>query len=76
MKKQLRLIVSAILLSVLGSATANAQVAALPFTASLDTFNVISGTTLDSPGVDDVVYQGIPIVSHLTLPVHHMITCL
>lgn len=61
MKKQLRLTVSAFLLFAISSVTANAQVAALPFTASLDTFNVISGTTLDSQGVDDVVYQGIPI---------------
>ncbi len=40
---------------------ASAQVAAIPFTASLDTLSVITGTTVDSPGVDDVHYQGIPI---------------
>lgn len=37
------------------------QVAAIPFTSSLDTFSVINGTTVDAPGVDDVQYQGIPI---------------
>ena len=37
------------------------QVAAIPFTSSLDTFSVITGTTVDAPGVDDVQYQGIPI---------------
>ncbi|HRH64689.1 MAG TPA: T9SS type A sorting domain-containing protein [Bacteroidia bacterium] len=61
MKKNLRCIVSAFFLLLLGSGISHAQVAALPFTASLDTFNVITGTTLDAPGVDDVVYQGIPI---------------
>ncbi len=38
-----------------------AQVAAIPFTASLDTFSVITGTTVDAQGVDDISYQGIPI---------------
>ena len=38
-----------------------AQVASIPFTASLDTFSTISGTNLDAPGVDDLYYQGIPI---------------
>lgn len=39
----------------------NAQVSSIPFTASLDTFGVITGTTLDMPNVDDVCYQNIPI---------------
>lgn len=39
----------------------NAQVSSIPFTASLDTFGIITGTTLDMPNVDDVVYQNIPI---------------
>ncbi len=43
------------------SLLSTAQVASIPFTASLDTFSVISGTTIDAPGVDDVHYQGIPI---------------
>lgn len=42
-------------------ASVSAQVAAIPFTASLDTFNAISGTVLDAPMVDDVSYRGIPI---------------
>ena len=61
MKKTLHVIVSTLLFIVVGALKSNAQVAALPFTASLDTFNVITGTTVDVPGVDDAVYQGIPI---------------
>ncbi|HRC33638.1 MAG TPA: T9SS type A sorting domain-containing protein, partial [Bacteroidia bacterium] len=38
-----------------------AQVAALPFTASLDSFYEITGTTVDALYADDVVYQNIPI---------------
>jgi uncharacterized repeat protein (TIGR01451 family) len=39
----------------------NAQVAAMPFTPSLDTFNVITGTTVDTPNADDVAYSNLPI---------------
>ena len=45
----------------------NAQVSSIPFTASLDTFSVISGITLDAPNVDDVVYQNLPIGFNFSL---------
>jgi uncharacterized repeat protein (TIGR01451 family) len=38
-----------------------AQVAAIPFTAALDTFVPISGTVLDAPNADDMSYPAIPI---------------
>lgn len=40
---------------------AKSQVAAIPFTAALDTFAPISGTTVDAPNADDVSYQALPI---------------
>lgn len=40
---------------------AKSQVAAIPFTAALDTFAPISGTTVDAPNADDVSYQTLPI---------------
>jgi len=39
----------------------NAQVSAIPYTAALDSFTVISGTVLDQPGADDQFYTNIPI---------------
>ena len=61
MKKTL--LINLILFFVLNVFTTNtnAQVAAIPFTASLDSFSVITGTTVDAQFVDDVSYQGIPI---------------
>jgi uncharacterized repeat protein (TIGR01451 family) len=38
-----------------------AQVAAMPFSPGLDVFNPITGTVIDAPNVDDVVYNNIPI---------------
>ena len=43
------------------SRNSNAQVNALPFVASLDTFAPISGTTLDGPFQDDVAFNNHPI---------------
>lgn len=41
--------------------TVKAQVAALPYTPSLDSFNVITGTTVDYNMADDVIFPNIPI---------------
>lgn len=60
MKKQIYTFIIVAFLTVLSQQT-NAQVASIPFTAALDTFTAISGTTIDAPGVDDVVYQNLPI---------------
>ncbi len=38
-----------------------AQISAIPFTAALDTFSPITGTTVDTQWADDVTYKGIPI---------------
>ncbi len=61
MKKNLLYYVVMLACSVMCATSVNAQVAAYPYTASLDTFNIISGTTLDAPGVDDVTYPNLNI---------------
>jgi uncharacterized repeat protein (TIGR01451 family) len=40
---------------------ARSSVNTTPFTAALDTFNVINGDTLDAPNADDVLYPHLPI---------------
>lgn len=60
MKKTLLFLFFSFLLSGLLH-TAKAQVAAMPFTVALDSFSVISGTTLDAPMADDSYYSNIPI---------------
>ncbi len=61
MKKNLLNLTLAAIAGLLLTTTAKAQVAAYPYTASLDTFNVITGTTVDMPGVDDVQYGNLNI---------------
>ncbi|MEO8149277.1 MAG: T9SS type A sorting domain-containing protein [Bacteroidia bacterium] len=45
----------------------NAQVSSIPFTASLDTFAPITGTTVDALNADDMVYQNLPIGFNFSL---------
>lgn len=61
MKKQLPGLLLFSVFAFLLSGTCKAQVSAIPFTAALDSFSNITGTTLDGPMADDVVYQNIPI---------------
>ena len=58
MKKQLY---ATVLTIFLWSTTAFSQVNTTPFTAALDTFNIISGTTLDAMMADDQYYSNVPI---------------
>jgi uncharacterized repeat protein (TIGR01451 family) len=41
--------------------TTEAQVAAYPFAQSIDTYQIIAGTVVDAPNVDDVFYANLPI---------------
>ena len=61
MKQKVLKISSTIILLLLVAIKLQAQVAALPFTASLDSFYEITGTTVDAMYADDVVYENIPI---------------
>lgn len=61
MKTKLLSTLFSILFCIIAMQKSKAQVAAIPFTASLDSFVVIAGTTIDAPNVDDVVYQNLPI---------------
>src|SRR5436190_22948516 len=67
MKKHFTYSLLIISLVTLISFQAKAQVASIPFTASLDTFATITGTVVDAPGVDDVSYQNIPIGFNFSL---------
>ncbi|MEI8202236.1 MAG: T9SS type A sorting domain-containing protein [Bacteroidota bacterium] len=60
MKKHIYTLVAVALILVISSHT-YAQVAAMPFTPALDSFNVISGTTIDAPNADDNNYHNLPI---------------
>ena len=61
MKKQILYLFIAFASCLMLTFKTNAQVASIPFAASLDTFTVITGTTIDMMGVDDVVYNNLPI---------------
>jgi uncharacterized repeat protein (TIGR01451 family) len=61
MKKKLQRILMFLFFINLVPQISSAQVSAIPFTAALDTFSPITGTTVDTHWADDVTYQGIPI---------------
>ncbi|HYV93684.1 MAG TPA: hypothetical protein VE978_18055, partial [Chitinophagales bacterium] len=61
MKKNLLHIIILSAINLLYMQNARAQVSTLPFTASLDTFSEITGTTLDAMGADDVQYPNLDI---------------
>ena len=51
----------AILCLILASFGLKAQVSSIPFTQSVDTFQLINGTQVDAPNVDDIFYANLPI---------------
>ncbi len=60
MKKHIYSLV-AVALFMLFSSVSYAQVAAMPFTPALDSFIVVTGTTIDAPNADDANYHNLPI---------------
>ena len=62
MKITLRIAFAMLLAMVLSQNTTRAQnISSMPYTASMDTFQTITGTTVDALNVDDMTYNNIPL---------------